>query len=295
MITDREIVRTVFLPFVLAGVIAAVAVWRRWQWLLPLAAGAAFLAGYVAVNRPNAPSLPPADGSDWVMWVGAAGAVVGAAAGAVRQRWLAPVLASVAGVGVYVILKPLPAPAVSVGSLWMTALLIGAAAIALTTALAWTAPRVPAAWTSGAFSVSIAGAAVLVMSSHFRTMGVNGLAAASSLGAVALAALWIRDCDASSTRGVAAYAFAVLAGILVAGRFYPDQGVRWMQLILLLLSPALVLVGALLPVRRDWVKGVVAVAAVAILVAAVTVPPALRAKKSAENPDPADPYAGYSQ
>jgi len=64
-----------------------------------------------------------------------------------------------------------------------------------------------------------------------------------------------------------------------------------MSFVVLLASPVLLLVGAVLPVKRVWMRGVIALLAVTVAVAAVTGPIALAAKKAAE----ADPYADYKQ
>jgi hypothetical protein len=292
MITGREMLLVLALPFVLAGLVAAVAVWRRWPWLLPVAAGGGFMAGYVATNLPQVPGLPPATGSDWVMWVSAAAALVGAAAAVSRRPWVAPVLAGVAGIGAFVVARPLWPHAVSTQALWWTAILVGVTAVIVVGAASWATLRVPAGWAGGAMSVALAGAAVLVMSSHFRTMGVYGLAAAASMGAVAVAAFWAGPKGEAAARGLWVYGVAVLASLLVAGRLYADPGVTGWQLALMLLSPALLPVGALVP-GRGWVKGVVALVAVGALVAAVAAPAALKAKRAAESPASGEDYSEY--
>jgi hypothetical protein len=55
----------------------------------------------------------------------------------------------------------------------------------------------------------------------------------------------------------------------------------------LLGAPLLLLVGAFLPLKQRWVRGLIGLVAVTVAVAAVTGPTALAAKKAAE----ADPYA----
>jgi thiol:disulfide interchange protein len=91
---------------------------------------------------------------------------------------------------------------------------------------------------------------------------------------------------------VAIVATALLAGLLVAGKFYPEPGVPVMQGLVLLAAPVWLLAGALMPVKRPWVRGVVGLLLVVIAVAAVTGPAALAAKKAAEA-SPADPYGAY--
>jgi hypothetical protein len=159
--------------------------------------------------------------------------------------------------------------------------------------LAWVAwyseRRAGSLWTIGAFAAALGGAGVMVMSSNLQTVGVYGLAAAAGVAPIALVA----GQKVRASRSVAVVAAPLLAGLLAAGRFYPEPGVPLTQGIVLLLAPVLLLAGALLPVRREWVRGLIGLLAVIIAVAAVTGPSAMAAKKAAETPDP---YGGaYGQ
>jgi hypothetical protein len=293
MISNREIIVGLLLPLVVAGIFSAIAAWRDWAWLLPVAAGGAFVWGYWRLI--DGPKLPPIAGSDWLLWTSAAAALLGAAATLVRPAW-AGALALIAGVSVYVIAKPLSPHAVSPAALWTTAVLVALASVAVIAALTWSASRVPAAWVAGGLVAAIAGAAVLALACGFRTMAVYGMSAAAALAPAAAAAFWFKASNprsARAMRGLAVYGVAVLAGVLTAARFYPEPGVSWTQFALLILSPALAAAAAFVPGRRQWVRGVIALTAVGALVAAVTGPPALRAKRAAETPNPADSYSDY--
>ena len=76
---------------------------------------------------------------------------------------------------------------------------------------------------------------------------------------------------------------------MVAGHYYPDPGVTWHALITLLLAPALLILGCIVPTGKTWVRGVMAVLAVLIAVSVITAPAAIAAKKASEA-DTSDPY-----
>jgi hypothetical protein len=135
--------------------------------------------------------------------------------------------------------------------------------------------------------VTVGAGAVVVMSSNLRIVGVYGVAAAAALGPVAVLIGPI-----NAARAVTIVSTSLLAGLLAGGHFYPDPGVSWTNLLVLLLAPVLMIVGAFLPVKRRWVRGVVAVVLVGIAVGVVTGPTALSAKKAAEEAE-TDPYAEY--
>jgi hypothetical protein len=143
-------------------------------------------------------------------------------------------------------------------------------------------------WTvAAAMCIASGAAAVVIMSSHLRIVGVYGIAAAVSLGAVALVMGGL-----PGGRGVAILGVSLMAGLLAGGHYYPEQGVSWRNWIVLMVAPALVIAGMAVPSRRGWVKGAVALVAVAIAAGAVMVPTALAAKKAAEAAAE-DPYGEY--
>jgi hypothetical protein len=301
MPTHDELLKSLLAPVLVAALVAGVGRWRRWAWALPLAAGAGFLAGYALLGVPR---LPPRDGSDWLFWAAVPVSLLGvldAAAGGRRGG----LLGAAAGAVAFVILRPLVPGAVSSGALWGTAAVLAAAGAGLVMGVGLAERWVGSAAVMIAMCVALGGAAVVVLSSNFRVMGIYGIAASAALGPVAASAATIRpgrtrlakgtvddDAGAAMSRvghSVAVVAIPILAGLLAGGHYYADPGVNWSQFAVLLGAPALLLVGAAVPGRRDWVRGVVAVAAVAAVVAAVTVPAARAAKKAAE----ADPYENY--
>jgi len=223
--------------------------------------------------------LPPANGTDWLFWLAIPVTVLGFVDALLGGRWGWILGASAGAVGVG-ILRPLSGM-MDPQTLWVT---VGVLAIAggLLAWVAWYAERrAGPLWTIGAFAAALGGAGVMVMSSNLQTVGVYGLAAAAGVAPIALVA----GRKVQAGRSVAVVAAPLLAGLLTAGRFYPEPGVPWTQGIVLLLAPALLLAGALLPIRREWVRGLIGLLAVVIAVAAVTGPSAIAAKKAAETPD----------
>jgi hypothetical protein len=173
-------------------------------------------------------------------------------------------------------------------TLWVT---VGTLAL-VGALMAWVASfaerRMGTAWTLLPFAMTLGAAGVMVMSSNLQTVGIYGLAAACAVGPVAV----IAGHKVAAARSVAVVAAPLLAGLLVAGRYYPEPGVPLVPALVLLAAPVLILAGALLPVRRQWVRGAVALLLVVVAVAAVAGPAALAAKKAAEA-SPSDPYGAY--
>lgn len=254
-----------------AVVIAGIGAWRRWIFLMPLAVGAGFLAVYVATGVPR---FPPLDGSDWLFWAGIGVTLIGMVA-RVRFGWL---LAGLTGVVAVLLLRPLHDVTGQV--LWVTCGVFTIVGIAL----GWVAEvgqrRLGSFWTLAPFCVAAAGAGVVIFSSDSRTIGLHAIGLAAALGPVVVLGYRLR-----AAQGVAIVIVPLLAGLLLAGHFY--AGVTCVNLSVLLGTPLLVLAGAFLPIKRVWVRGVIALLAVMIAVGAVTAPTALAAKKAAE----ADPYA----
>jgi hypothetical protein len=281
MLERTEILYGLVLPAVVSALIAGVGAWRRWGWAMPLAAGVGFLASYGTMS---APRWRPSDGFDWLFWLAIPATFLGVLDAATRRRW-GWLLGAAAGAVAYVLVRPLSA-GVEPRALWAAAAAAAVAGVVLAAAADVGQRRVGSMWTVGAFAVAMAGAGVMVFSSNFRTFGVYGLAAAAALGPVVVAAARTPD----AARGVAIVAGSVMAGLLVAGRFYADPGVTWANVGVLLAAPALLLVGAAAPTRRAWVRGVIGVLATAVAVGAVTGPAALEAKKAAETVDPYDAY-----
>jgi hypothetical protein len=296
MLTASQILYGLVLPAMVSLALAAIGWWRGWRWVMPLAAGGAFIVAYAALGlsglppRSGAewpawlargvPKFPPSNGSDWLFWLAIPVTALGLLDAVVGGRW-GWILGATAGAVALGILRPL----------WgMTDGLTFWATIAVLTVVgvlhAWVASvveqRAGSLWTIGAFAAALGGAGVMVMSSNLQTVGIYGLAAAAAVAPVAL--LSYRKLAAA--RSVAVVAVALLAGLLVAGRYYPDPGVPLVQGLVLLGAPVLLLIGAFLPVRREWVRGVVGLLAVIIAIAVVTGPAAVAAKKAAESADP---------
>lgn len=246
---------------------------------MPLAAGIAFLVSYCVVARPQ---WKPANGGDWLFWLAIPLTLIASLDAAVRPRlgWLAGALA---GVVAFILLKPLSA-SVPAGTIWTTSLLLAVAGVAL----AWTAQtaarNLGPTWTLAAFTVATAGAGVVIFSSNYRTFGLHGLAAAAALAPIVL----LTHRTPAAVRATALFAGTVLAGLLVAGHFYPDPGVTRTNLAVLFASPLLLLTGVAVPWKTMWVRGAVGLLASTIAVAAVTAPTAIKAKKAAESVDPLD-------
>jgi hypothetical protein len=277
MLMWQEILHGIIFPVLVSALIAAVGAWRKWAWAMPLAAGGGFIAGYALMG---APGLPPSNGYDWIFWLAMPLTVLGALDVRLDRKW-GWIFGVVAGLVALIVLRPLSPAGVSATEMWLTVggLAGGGAAMGWVASIAQ--KRLGPFWTMGAFCIVAGGVGVTIMSSGSRGLGIDGLALSAALGPVAVLGMRLRG-----ARGVVGVVFPVLAGLLVANHFYTDPGVTWTSFIVLLASPVLLLIGVVLPVKRAWMRGVVALLAVTIAVAAVTGPIALTAKKAAE----ADPY-----
>jgi hypothetical protein len=281
MPTSAELLRGILAPLLFSMAIAGIARWRRWVWAMPLAAGAGFLSGYALLGLPR---LPPRDGTDWLFWLAIPVTLLGMLDGVTRRRW-GWIMGSAAGAVALVVTWPLLEPhSISLAAICATALAMAAAGAAL----AWIAdiaePRIGAGWLIAVFCIVAGGAALVVLSSNIRIVGIDGFAAAAALAPTAVFAGPLR-----AGRGVAMVAVGLLSGLLVGGHYYADPGLTFTHLIVLMAFPALLLPAMLVPGRRNWVRGIIVVATTAGVVAAIAVPTALQAKKAAE----ADPYDAY--
>ena len=276
MPTPHELLLILLLPAVVAAAIASLGAWRSWSFVMPLAAGVAFLVAYACLGLPK---LPPSDGSDWLFWLAIPLTLLALVDSVmlVRFGWL---LGASAGVVAFVLLKPLPD--VGVQTLWTSGIVFAVAGVLLTLSASVSQRRLGSFWALAPFCVVTAGAGVLILSSDSRTIGMHGLAVAAALGPVVV--LGARQRAAQS---VAVFAAPLLSGLLLAGHFY--AGVTCTQMTLLLATPLLLLVGAFLPLKRVWLRGLIVLLAATIVTAAVTAPAARAAKKAAE----ADPYADF--
>jgi hypothetical protein len=276
MPTPHELLLTVLVPAFVAALIASVGTWRRWSFVMPLAAGVAFLIAYACLGLPR---LPPSDGSDWLFWLAIPLTLLALVDSVTSPRfgWL---LGAGAGVVAFVLLKPLPD--VPRQTLWMTSIVFATAGVILTLAASIAQRRLGSFWTLAPFCVVTAGAGVLILSSDSRTIGMHGLAAAAALGPVVVLGARLQI-----AQSVTLLIAPLLAGLLLAGHFYAS--VTCSQMTLLLAAPLLLLVGAFLPLKRNWLRGLIVLVAATVATAAVTAPAARAAKKAAE----ADPYADF--
>lgn len=285
MLTNQELLYNVLLPVVISALIAAIGAWRRWPFTMPLAAGVAFIVAYATTGLPR---FPPHDGTDWLFWlaipltliaVGESlfGKLVGGAhpTGTSRFGWL---LGAAAGAVTFLLLKPLGD--VSSQVLWTTTALVTLTGVALVFVASLAQRRLGSFWTLAPFCVAAAGAGVVILSSDSRTIGLHGIAAAAAIGPVVVLGARLR-----AAQSLAILIVPLLAGLLLAGHFY--AGVTHTHMIVLLAAPLLLLLGVFLPIRQQWLRGLIALIATIIAVAAVTAPTALAAKKAAES----DPYA----
>jgi hypothetical protein len=284
MLTVDEALRVVLAPLLVAAAVAAVGRWRQWPWAMPVAVGAGFLAGYALVGVPR---LPPLDGTDWLFWLALPVTALGVIDALIGWRW-GWLMGAAAGPVALLILAPLRPHAISVGAMVGTSLAMAAAGAGLCYAARLVEERVGPRTLVAGLCVVMGGAAVVVFSSNLRSGGLYGLAAAAALAPVAA---FVRT-RTPRAFAVATVAVPILAGLLAGGHFYPEPGVTWTHLVLLIVAPALLLIGALVPGKRRWVRPVAALLAVAVVTAAIAAPAALAAKKASE-PDPDDPYAAY--
>ncbi len=273
MLNWQELVRVVLVPLVVAAAIAGLGRWRRWLWAMPAAAGAGFLAGYALLGVPG---LPPRDGTDWLFWVAVPLTFLGIADALARRRW-GWVLGASAGAVAFALIRPLWQSGVSAGALYGIPLLLSVVGAVLCLVIDLSERRVGSVAVVAALCVVLGGTAVVVLSSNLRIVGLYGIAASVALGPVGAVAGRL-----AAGRSVGVLTIPIVAGLLVAGRYYPDPGVSWTNFVVLMASPLLVLIAAALPGRKNWARGLVAVVLVAVAVGCVAAPTALTAMKAAE-------------
>lgn len=280
MITPQELLYTLVVPLLTCAALASLAIWRRWPWMFPLAAATGFLAGYSLLG---VPSLPPRDGTDWLYWLTLPLAGV-ALLDTPRHRKWSWALGLLCGIVPFIVVHPL----VRAGSISMSDLLIPCLSLAPAGAIACllldrAQRRIGAFATTASLVLTLAGTAVLILSSHLRIVALYALACTAALAPLPFFSVRV------PTRGLTLLILPILAGFLAAGHYYPSPGLGWPHAAMLFAAPLLVWTGALLPTRKTWPKVLTALLAVAILVGAVAIPPALQAKQEAE----ADPYSAY--
>lgn len=289
MLTTQELLHALLLPALVSAVLASIARWRRWPWAIPVAAALGFLTGYALTRMPT---LPPRDGVDWLFWLTLPLAAAAITASVIarpdlsdrRPAWTTSALGLSAGLVALVIMLPLTrVGAVPVATtVWMP-FLVGLVGAGLLLALHFAIDRLGPVVVTLALSIVVAGAGVMVMSSNLRIVGVYALSAAAAV-ASAGALCW----DARGASGVSVLTVAIVAGLLTAGRYYPEPGVRGWEFALIYAAPFLLAAVGSMPQKRRWVRGLFALALVAVFIGVLTIPKALAAKKAAEE----DPYGG---
>ena len=285
MLSNREMLFGILLPLAVSLVIGLIAWWTRRAWMLPLAGGAGFLAGYASSLGSSGgfglPRLPPSDGTDWLFWTTLPAIVLSMFAAWRRWRWRT-IFGAWSGVVVWAILRPLVPGVLSTATIIETIATTAVLGVIVVAVHSSFAARIGHGWSVLSLCVVLAGAGVTVMSSNLRTVGVYGIGAAAAVGGLVLFAPRLR-----AAPSIAILAVSILCGLLAGGCFYPDPGVTRIGVGILLASPLLALVGLAVLAKRPWVRGTVALLAVTIAVAAVAAPAALAAKRAAE----ADPYS----
>src|SRR5687767_1215444 len=160
MLTSDDLLRAVLVPALVAGAVAAVGWWRRWDWAMPAAAGLGFLAGHALLGVPG---LPPRDGTDWLFWLAIPVTLLGVMDSVTARRW-GGIMGAAAGAVAYLVVRPLPAEAVSAASLYGTALGLAVAGAAVVVVVGWAEPRVGTAAVVAGLCVALGAAAVVVLS-----------------------------------------------------------------------------------------------------------------------------------
>jgi hypothetical protein len=280
VLTLTDILHAIIIPAVVAAVIAALGRWRRWKWLSPAAAGTGFLTGYFLLV--GVPSIPPQDGTDWLFWAAVGATLIGVIDALTSWKW-GWIFGAAAGGVALLIAKPLVPAAVPFATLVLATVSFAAFGIAVCGAVQFAEPRVGSWACVGALCIVTGGAGVIVLSSNLRIVGIYGLAASAALGPIAV--FFADRCGGARSVGIVAT--ALLAGLLTGGHFYPDPGVSWTHVILLMALPMLLPLVAITPMRRSWIRGALAILIIGIITGAVAAPVALKAKKAAEE----DPYA----
>lgn len=284
MVTFAELCRAVVVPILLATLIAGIGRWRAWVWMMPLAAGAAFLAGYALLLN-GVPRLPPRDGTDWLFWAAIPVTLLGVVESLLNKRW-GWILGAIAG-GVAVLvawpLVPRTVPMLEAIALGASLAIIGAAVCFVASILE---ARTDSFTIIASQCLIIGAAAVVILSSNLRIVGIYGMAASAALVPVAI----LTKTNFRAACGVTIVAIPILAGLLVGGRYYPDPGVSWLQVTILMLAPALPLAGLLIPGQQHpRVRSLLMLVIVALVAAVVALPPAMEAKRAAEE----NTYEGY--
>jgi len=277
MITATQAICALVIPFIISMLLTVLGRWRRWRWMMPAAVGTAFLVGYGLLEVPR---LKPIDGTDWLFWLAIPASLLAILDAIIQPKW-GWAFGSAAGAVAWMIIYQVVPNAASISICWATAIAVAAAGAGLCLAAGTIESRIGSWAVTAGLCAAVGAASVVVLASDSASVGIRGLAAAAALAPGALFVL--KD----GARSVSIIAITALAGVLVGGHFY--AGVTWTQFAVLMLSPILLLAGAVVPVKRPRLAGVVAVIAVIAAVAPVMIPAVVAAKHAAES-NASDPY-----
>ncbi len=284
MVNAQDILRAIVVPAIVSTIVALLGRWRRWTWPMPVAIGAGFLTGAFLIS--GNPGLPPADGTDWLLWAAIPAIILGLIDAFVSSRW-GFLLSAIAGLVAYLIARPLSPATVSISQLWTLSISVAAMGVALCAALRFAETKLGAGPVLVALSILFAATGIVVLSSNLRIVGIYGLAAAASLVPLSL----IVRTGTQPTRPIAIVGIALLSGLLVGGHLYPDPGISRLNAALLLTAPFLIAIAASIPVSSRLLRASIGTVLITALVAWIAIPIALAAKKAAEG----DPYGANTR
>ena len=273
MITFSQAIRAILIPLVVSTLLALLGRWQRWRWMMPAAVGVAFLTGYGLLAVPR---FPPIDGTDWLFWLAIPATLLAILDSILLPQW-GWTFGTVAGVVALVIIYQVVPGATSPAICFGTAVAVATVGAGLCLAVRTVEPRIGSWAVISGLCVALGGASIVVLASDSASVGIRGLAGAAALAPLAL----LTAKAAHSARSISIIAIAVLAGVLVGGHFY--AGVTWAQLVVLMLSPALLLAGFAVPGKRRRLAGLIAAVAVIAAVLPILVPAVIAAKHAAEN------------
>ena len=211
-------------------------------WGPALAVAAAFAATFIALR--GAPrSFPPTDANWWLVYLGAAAALVGviAAITSKRGRWLVP-LASVLLIAATVwLLSRSQIPLIGWRQFVLRIAVIFAGFVAWWLLMDRLAARVKGSTVPLVLMLTAAVGALVLVNAHSTFLGQLAGSVASALGALKLVGLWFRNL--SIARGGVLAVTVLMLGVILAGHHFADLSMT--DLILLAAAPLAAWLGEL--------------------------------------------------